>query len=889
MNIEGIDLIELRSGESLCSRISEITKIPDMTILESKTADISTTEAEYRKEIGSLLTELFQNYLSFLETDRNSEICFELLFLTEAVNNQPFAARIRLFFIVRSLSRKKDIAEKQISQIDSVCNSFFRSHKYSTNQVSLESVTNLLKEIPRDNIGMLVRDERIDNLQNQLLPQCYAFDRFDGFSPDLSSLISCLIEHPDNAVSFSLIPTRYSNEEMASLMQVSQILENLSRGIMTQGYGNVNYSSAETLSQTYNYYSRNRNNALFYFNVMVWGKTTEVSEIMSKVRGVMTYDPSKSIALKTVHLNQSNISIPENYFALPWVANEIAVQLEHDQSVMMSQNVFGSMFRLRLIITAEEASGFFRLPIGTAKVNAGLNVNYSDTSRKTYSDNLINADNIEIGILKASGQDTIGISRDDLTKHMLIVGTPGSGKTTFSVSLLDRLWKEQHIPFLVIEPAKNEYRAMIGSIPELQVFTPGKNFISPFVFNPFIPPKNVRLETYKSTLKTAFEAGVSMRSPLDKIFEEAIRNCYSDYMWLDSYTSDNKGKVFNISDFIRCFQKTVDNIGYTGDAKNIGRAGVVRLSSLVNLFDNYHSIPVEDLLSKPTVIELAAIENSDQKALIISLLLLSILAYVNSNYPGDGKLKNIILLEEAHVLLSSISESEDANPSAIAQNLLKRMLAEIRSYGVGIAIADQSPRKVTSDVVALTDVKLAFRLVEAQDKQIIADSMNMEEVQMKRLGRLKPGEAFLFFNKLEEPEEVAIADYRAQKDISITITDQKIKQLSSYWHGKEQMLKPYPECNYINACSNTCNYDRRILGREIARRIYVKYCRPSMNSIDQIKPVFQNMTKLVYAELNGEEFSKELLLCTKCQLFRRIRYGTKVPIHDSLIKNTLSK
>ena len=61
---------------------------------------------------------------------------------------------------------------------------------------------------------------------------------------------------------------------------------------------------------------------------------------------------------------------------------------------------------------------------------------------------------------------------------------------------------------------------------------------------------------------------------------------------------------------------------------------MVRLNSLENLFDNYFSIPVEDLLTKPTVIELAAIENSDQKALLISLLLLSILAYVNSNYVG---------------------------------------------------------------------------------------------------------------------------------------------------------------------------------------------------------------------------------------------------------------
>ena len=133
---------------------------------------------------------------------------------------------------------------------------------------------------------------------------------------------------------------------------------------------------------------------------------------------------------------------------------------------------------------------------------------------------MVNAGDITVGKLKTSAkEDNIGFSLQDLAKHMLVLGTPGSGKTTFSVGLLDRLWKEHNIPFLVIEPAKNEYRALVQSIPDLQVFTPGKNFISPFVFNPFVPPKNVKLETYKSTLKTAFAAGVSMTTPLDKILK----------------------------------------------------------------------------------------------------------------------------------------------------------------------------------------------------------------------------------------------------------------------------------------------------------------------------------------------------------------------------------
>ena len=53
------------------------------------------------------------------------------------------------------------------------------------------------------------------------------------------------------------------------------------------------------------------------------------------------------------------------------------------------------------------------------------------------------------------------------------------------------------------------------------------------------------------------------------------------------------------------------------------------------------------------------------------------------------------------LLYTSMVEGQ-ANPSAVAKKLLTRMLAEIRSLGVGIVIADQSPEKVTNDVVTVS-------------------------------------------------------------------------------------------------------------------------------------------------------------------------------------------
>lgn len=879
----------LESGEAVALQALEISSVPDISIIDSN-ADEPAVIDSYKKDMGNLLSEIYQNYKAQCGvTGQNQDVSLELLWTTEEVVNQPYRAKIRLFLIVRAIGRTPGEASEMTLPVMTALRSTLDLQKYEYRDMDEEELMGCVRAVDDSAVKALVKEETLENLQNQMIPVCYAYDRIPDSGQDLSRIVNSLIDHPGCAVSFQLIPAWLDGNEINELSRMMQLLDTLSKGAVETG--NMSFALAEKHAETYRYYTDQKNNALFLYNILIYGNPEAVSNLSSRVYAQIN-SSDENVNMRFEDLRGDEIRKDANFYPLPWAVNELLMNMDRNMQIWNSGMFSNAYYRLPYIITAEEASQFFRLPVGGSRVSGGLPVNEAGKINRTYADNIINAGDIEIGTLKSSSRgDKIGISLKDLAKHMLVVGTPGSGKTTFSVSLLDRLWKDHHIPFLVIEPAKNEYRALVQSIPDLQVFTPGKNFISPFVYNPFVPPKNVKLETYKSTLKTAFAAGVSMTTPLDKIFEEAINNSYSDFRWLDTYTSDDKGRIFNITDFVKCFQETFDAIGYTGDAKNIGRAGVVRLNSLVNLFDNYYSIPIEDLLSKPTIIELAAIENSDQKALIISLLLLSILAYVNSNYVGEGGLRNVILLEEAHVLLDADTNAGqgDANPSAIAQGLVKRMLAEIRSYGVGIVIADQSPRKVSTDVVALTDIKLAFRLVEATDKQILADSANMDEVQVKRLAKLKPGEAFFFFNKLEEPEEIKTEDYRLQNNISITLSDDGIRELSTYWKERQDKLRPYPECECVRYCQKTCDYGRRMLAKEVARRIFNRYFKADTKDFEVIRKVIPKLKSLTKAELNDEVLDNELVACVKVQLFRKIKYGTKIKIHDVTIRDNLKK
>ena len=880
----------LTSNEFVGLSCTEIVSVPHISILDKNLTEAEIIE-EYKDDFGGLLNEIHQLYKSRSMADGAvKDISLELLWKSSRIHNQTFNANIQLYLVIRVIEATKKKAKELIESLYNLCYSSISVQKYQLKDLEEDEYLSLINSVDDSDVKAIVKDEMAENLYNPIMQYCYAYDRFPRTQTDLSKIVNILSKYPDCAISIQLIPTQINNNEAMLLDRSMQSLEMLSKGIMEQGVGNVSFSTAQKHAENYRYYSENKYHALYNYNILTYANESAASEITSKLYGQIVAGKEASANLKVISLQAQEVNKDDNLYPLPWAVNEMLLNKERNMNIWQSGQISDACYRFPYIITSEEASEIFRLPIGTDRVSAGLNINESVNSSKKYQDNIIDAGDITIGKLKSSNlKSTIGFSLKDLAKHMLVVGTPGSGKTTFSVSLLDRLWKEHHTPFLVIEPAKNEYRALIKSIPDLQVFTPGKNFVCPFVYNPFLPPKNVKLESYKSTLKTAFEAGVSMSTPLDKIFEESINNCYSDFRWLDTYTTDNLGKVFNISDFIACFERTFGAIGYTGDAQNIGRAGVVRLKSLMNLFDNYFSVPIEDILTKPTVIELAAIENSDQKSLIIALLLLSILSYVNANYLGEGGLKNVILLEEAHVLLdgNSSSDQNDSNPNSIAQGLVKRMLAEIRSYGVGLVIADQSPRKVGTDVVALTDMKVVFRLVESTDKQIVADSTNMSENQVQRLGRLKPGEAFVFYNKLEEPEEVVTPDYRLENNISITLSDRDIQSLSKYWNNKTELLRPYPECLNIKYCQNDCDYNCRILAKEVARRIFNKYIGPRVKTVEDFKKVYLNLESLIKKELNDEEYTYKLLACVKVHLLRLVKYNTKLRISDVSIARTL--
>ena len=879
-------------------KLIKINTIPHISLLGNGTTDAKNNAMvveDHKSEMANLLFQVHQLYRS-----ATSKVAIELTWITKKAENQLYEAYIDLYITIRT-----DNAET-LNKLSEVCKSFLFNQSYDISECDDNEKQNLrdrLLNIANNTEGCarcVAKDVHREPFGNNdaFLPY---YDTIARTSSDIHKIVNTLINYPDCAFTIQLIADTLTDTDKNNLHQWHNELSSISST-------DFSYNVAK-LRKLYSYYLNNKDRAVYRYNIVAWGDESSVTAICSRVIGMLNNDFG-SHQVNTMFLELSwdkeEIKSEEWFFELPWKINNQLIE-KYSDKLRLNRDIT----RMLNKITIDECAEFFCLPIGNEKITAGIPV--SDSRKTNHSfregiiirEGIINSASIELGALKTNKSFNIGINFEDLAKHILIVGTPGSGKTTFSLGLLLRLWKEEK-PFLVIEPAKNEYRALLRLLEkDLQIFTPRKNDISPFIFNPFIPPKNVKLEAYKSVLKTVFTAGASLFTPLDIIFEEAVNRCYSKFGWLDTDTIENKSaeNIFNISDFILCFEETFKSFGYTGERKDMVVSGKVRLKNLEYLFDSYNTIPIEDILTKPTIIELAAIENTNEKSLIISLILLSILSYLNANYEGNGGFKNLILLEEAHVLLGTSGNSRNQNTASsteIAQELLKRMLAEVRSYGVGIAIADQSPRKVGADVVGLTDIKMAFRLVETQDKQIIADSCGMEDSQMERLARLRPGEAFCFFNKLDQVEEVITPDHRNNSNISISIKDDEVSNRSTYWVNNSAILQPYPQCKVTNICNGKCDFKRRLEARARAKVLtlderLIKYVEILNELLKNPQKNQEQITKLkeynpigeIISDFYNTEPNKDLKYCTLVHFLRMVYYQMPGVITSDQINDAL--
>ncbi|MGH3993129.1 MAG: ATP-binding protein, partial [Pseudonocardiaceae bacterium] len=367
-----------------------------------------------------------------------------------------------------------------------------------------------------------------------------------------------------------------------------------------------------------------------------------------------------------------------------------------------------------------------------------------------------------------------------LTRHTLVAGTTGSGKTNTVLALLFAL-AERGVPFLVIEPAKSEYRALLahsGFGEHVQVFTPGTETVSPFRLNPFEVGPGESVAGHLDLLRAAFNASFGMWTPLPQVLEQCLHEIYVDAGWdlatdrnqrLDA-DSDRTLAFPTLTDLLAKVPDVVRRAGYEERIEaDIRAALVTRLRSLRvggkgAMLDVARSIPMDALLARPTVLELEWLGDDDDKALVMGLLLVRIAEHRRAAGQA-GELVHVTVIEEAHRLLSRVqprSSEESADPRGRAVETFVNLLAEIRAYGQGIVVADQVPLRLAPEILKNTNLKIAHRTVAAEDREALAGAMAMDAAQARALTSLPAGRAAVFSGGDDTPLLVDVVDVKDQ-------------------------------------------------------------------------------------------------------------------------------
>lgn len=415
------------------------------------------------------------------------------------------------------------------------------------------------------------------------------------------------------------------------------------------------------------------------------------------------------------------------------------------------------------------------------------------------------------------------IEKNDFTRHALIIGITGGGKTNTAKSILNTLWNNEKIPFLVIESAKREYWELrnLRGFEDLLVFTLGAEATQTAVryrINPFEANKGVSLQTHIDYLLSTFKAAFDLFPPMPYILEKAVYEIYSDRGWdiVENINRLGLTEYPTISDLYNKIDVVVDNMGYYQEVQsNVKAALQARVYSLMiggkgAMLNTPKSVPIEELLSRPVVMELEDLGDDETKSFVIGILFVQLYEYRKSLMTNGSKnLSHILMVEEAHRLLKNVVETgEGGNTQAKSVEFFCNLLAEIRTFGQGILIADQIPTKLAPDTIKNTNLKIVHRTVALEDREAIGKAMNMSAEQIEYLSSIKRGYAAVYAEGDNRPKCIKLPliqpYYAKSRSEVIAEVKEKVYYIAS---GYDKLIFHHAGCAY---CEHRCCYYEKV-------------------------------------------------------------------------------
>lgn len=373
----------------------------------------------------------------------------------------------------------------------------------------------------------------------------------------------------------------------------------------------------------------------------------------------------------------------------------------------------------------------------------------------------------------SSCPNSVFLDKSSLTMHTFVTGSTGSGKSNTIYELI-RQCNNMGANFMVIEPAKGEYKHVFGNRPDVRVFGSNPEYSELLKINPFKFSKGIHVLEHVDRLVEIFNVCWPMYAAMPAVLKDALLKSYEDCGW-DFSTSKNAYAEDLYPTFIDLQEELVEVINasaYSEEVKsNYMGSLVARVKSLTNGLNGQiftaNEIDSSSLFDKNVIVDLSRIGSLETKSLIMGLLIMRLSEHRISTAEGmNVPFKHMTILEEAHNILKRTStEQNPENPSVAGKSveMISNAIAEMRTYGEGFVIVDQSPSAVDISAIRNTNTKIIMRLPDETDRRLAGKSAGLKDEQLDEIAKLPKGVAVVYQNDWVDPVLCKIQKYKGEE------------------------------------------------------------------------------------------------------------------------------
>lgn len=404
------------------------------------------------------------------------------------------------------------------------------------------------------------------------------------------------------------------------------------------------------------------------------------------------------------------------------------------------------------------------LGLPTRSVHGLPIIEHAEFGRNVPDEAMPDEDKMNLGKIYHMGKEEAAgliLNRQAMASHTFITGSTGTGKSNAVYHLLDEITKNGQTTFLVVEPAKGEYKNVFGNCTDVQVFGTNPRETPLLRMNPFAFPENIHILEHIDRLVEIFNACWPMYAAMPAVLKDAIERSYQKVGWDLRNSESEKGVFPTFFDLLDILPGVIEESHYSKDTQSdyVG-ALCTRVKSLTNgiygsVLCAEDALTDEALFDRNVVVDLSRVGSMETKSLLMGILVMKLQEYRMCSTGMNSRLRHVTVLEEAHNLLRKTSagqSQEGANLQGKSVEMLANAIAEMRTYGEGFIIADQAPGLLDMSVIRNTNTKIILRLPDEEDRKLVGKSAALKEAQIDELSKLPLGVAAVYQN--EWPEAV---------------------------------------------------------------------------------------------------------------------------------------